>query len=111
MAGIRGGFGILSSSAVLFLLLSYNPSKCLPPTSNPAPTCQALQVRPFLIKKDTLNVSLAGTQSIGGLRKAKRVITTRSISTPLIIYLVPLWLRSASESLMRREKDPNTREE
>jgi hypothetical protein len=43
-----------------FFLLSYNPPKCLPSTSNPAPTCQALQIRPFLIKKDTLSVSLAG---------------------------------------------------
>jgi hypothetical protein len=34
----------------------------------------------------------------------KMVSTTRSISTPLIIYLVPLWLRSAGESLAPRKR-------
>jgi hypothetical protein len=43
------------------------------------------------------------TQSIGGLTKAIKVTTTRSIYTLLTIYSVLLWLHSASESLARRE--------
>jgi hypothetical protein len=44
-----------------------------------------------------------GIQFIGGLTKATKVTTTPFIYTLLITYLALLWLRSASESLARRD--------
>jgi hypothetical protein len=74
-----------SSVAVPFLfLLSSNPPKCLPPTSDPAPTYQALRIRPFLTKKDTLNVSLAGTECANSLLSSIPLICVKISKTSAI---------------------------
>jgi hypothetical protein len=45
-----------------FFLLSYKPFKCVPHTAKPALTCQALQIRPFLIKDTARVVSWNGVR-------------------------------------------------
>jgi hypothetical protein len=45
-----------------FFLLSYDAFKCLPHTAHPALACQALQIRPFLIKDTERVVSWNGVR-------------------------------------------------